>query len=66
MTSWIDRRRHIIEKIRATLEKLEGLEYDETEFKNQICRENGCSWRTAAEYIRVAKAKVVLHANQTT
>lgn len=66
MVSWLDRRRHIIEKIIATLKELEGLEYDESEFKNEICREYGCSWRTAAEYIRVAKAKRVLHANQTT
>ena len=53
MTSWINRRIEIIERIGATLRKLDGKEINEKEFALAIAEEYNCSIRTAREYLKV-------------
>lgn len=57
MSSWITRRRLIIERIRATLAKArqEGLEINDDKFIVEICMEYGCSRRTALDYLKSAR-----------
>lgn len=56
---WIERRKFIISRIKATLStaKEKGLVIDEDKLVNEICLEYGCSRRTALEYIKSAKIK---------
>ncbi len=51
------RRKKIIEKIIKTLKEVhdKGLKLDEGRFRAEICRESNCTWRTAGEYIMLAK-----------
>ena len=54
MASWIDRRRNIIDRIIKTLEKTD---VDDKKLALEICKEYGCTERTAKEYIMVARLK---------
>jgi hypothetical protein len=51
----------IVEKIRNTLVKLQnsGLEWDREKLIYEICLENGCSRRTAIDYIRTAEVGMI-------
>ena len=61
MTSWISRRKIIIDRIKATIAvaKKEGLELDDEKFIIEICSEYGCSRRTAQDYLKSARLKKV-------
>lgn len=54
--TWIDRRKNIISKIVETLKKLGKKTYDPMKFREEICREYGCTMRTASEYLKIGLA----------
>ena len=52
------KREVIINRVIATLRTFGDSPYKETDLLLQICATHSCSWRTAREYLKVARVKM--------